>query len=494
MLRFDAATKTWSTVTDARTSTIRATAWTVHSTDGTILVADLLRDSIYRHGNGEWTTLDLGTVAPNDLTEAYAIDTNAEGDIFVGTQHGLFVSEDDGATFDWRMQNYYIQEMVVAGDSVIVKNPSFGMLRSVNKGATHEALMLPPGESSFPRKGSDGNLYSGAHRSSDGGATWEAVFDPSDLGLHASPGDNIRYAGDTLYVNEAAFLRGAITPSNLDFAGGMRLTFTAEDAAAAGDPLSIIDLGDGKYLTPTYYGATSGLALFDPTRGEWMWIGIPQDATTHRARLKKLGDGRVALLRPDNVRFSSADGRNFGSPIAVWENSPFGYPPYDTFGLFEASNGSLYASSEFRFCNTQSECSSVFALAKSVDDGASWQPVYEDGPQVLVVAGDVLYGQLTRSTDGGATWLPSDIALPLLGTADGTVLYLESESAPHVLMRRSSSGKTETVGTLQINGSTPTAPFGYYNDALSGPDDEGHVLMLCGAPFPRVCRSESPVF
>jgi len=496
-LRYDTGTDAWSVLTTAPPGPVRTSAWAYD--DGDIYVAHATVDTIYRWRDGAWTALDLGTVAPNGLTEAYDIEIGPDGTLYVATQSGLYVSADDGATWDWRFQNRYLYETVQYAPGRLILVAPHEVFATDDGGQTFREVTLP---SAYSRDGqgmrSDvaGRLCLSAHCSTDGGRTWEEVFR-----ARLPSGFLARYLGDRAYIvaDDAGFFTADDPVRTLTYRGG----FGAP--ADPGPASKLTGLGtfgvfpDGGFiLRAAPAGGRQFPARYDATSGTWHWTSAT-DVTGDRARLvlgvtARLRDGRLAVSLSNLIWFSSDDGHTWDAPVSVWPSFQPGpiLSPHLPGGIFEASDGTLYVAGGWRRCTASGDCTPLARLSKSVDGGRTWSELRDDtGANELrpvAVAGTAVFVEDQVSSDGGLSWESSGVSVPLAGTPSGGLLHLDGQ----VLTLRSPGGADRALGTVTVEGMPLATGIRWTIGAV---DEQGYAYAVCDGPTgsQRVCKSDRPL-
>lgn len=506
LLRYTAATNAWAYLTPGPPTD---GPWAMLPDAGVYYVAG--PQALHRWQGGAWTS------APYPAGTLYVVDVEAEGStVFVATGQGLLVSPDAGATWTLRMADTGLRELVrLPSGRLLAKTYGNTIVATDDGGQTMTTLASPSGAGApLPRVMPDGRACLSRHCSSDGGATWTPMLDANGERLVANGALASVYLPDRSYlsVNGSGLFRSKPTPRTFTYIGGLRAPSPPPPARSLLPFQQIAVLPGGQFVVRTgpTFGETN-LALYTPGTGAWTWMNTPVEQDlgvgyegNQGGVPTRLRDGRLALILPQAVWFSTDDGHTWGPAREVW---PFvttqSLRPSRGLGLIEAPGGRLYAVSQWQQCNplNAGECFIVDRAALSRDGGQTWAPVYEHTEfgsaarrPLTAVVGTVLYAHDVLSRDGGQTWegLPAALSRPLINTPDGGVLYAEVNERPQVLRLMTAGGERRALGEVWLDGAPPQNDI-WREGTIAAVDAEGYGYVVCGDPAVRVCKSTRPL-
>jgi RHS repeat-associated protein len=230
-------------------------------------------------GGASWTPINNGLIA-NDVYALMA-DPTAPDHLFAGTEMGLFVSDDGGASWSrptGTLSGSVVSELTFVGD-ILMAVTDLGLYRSDNDGASWSTPTadLPPARINVLLAGSPaGTVYAGTalgvHKSTDHGDTWTLVGTGlTDRDVHAlaiDPSDaNHMVAGTTdgLFVStDGGDTWVADTHEGLD--GIASLVGALAFCPGGGDANLYLGAGGGVYALRTPVGV-EGVAITGPATG-----------------------------------------------------------------------------------------------------------------------------------------------------------------------------------------------------------------------------------
>ncbi len=468
--------------------------------------------ALHHWRDGAWTS------APYPAGTLYVADVEADGStIFVSTGQGLLVSSDAGDTWTLRLANVGLYDLVrLPSGRLLTRTYSNTYIATDDGGETVTTVTLPAGTSrDLPRVMPDGRACLPLYCSSDDGATWTRMLDANGDRLVFNGAVASVYLADRSYlgVDGSGLFRSEPTPRTFTYVGGLRAPSPPPPVRVMGGVQQIAVLPGGQFVVrtaPTF--GESNLALYTPGTGSWTWMNTPVEVDlgagtlgVQRGAPTRLRDGRLALLLPQAVWFSTDDGRTWAAVREVW---PFlntqSLRPYTARGILEGTGGRLYASSTWQFCNPQNggDCSYTDRVAVSQDGGQTWAPVYEylgsgtvDSRPLTAVVGSVLYSHDVVSRDGGQTWEgpPAALSRPLAATPDGGVLYAEVTDRPQVLRLMAASGERRVLGEVWLDGAPLERSDIWRAGTIAAIDADGYGYTLCGDPGVGICKSTRPL-
>lgn len=155
------------------------------------------------NGEGVARSTDNGvhwtSIGP-DLTDMLVSGLFLHGtELFIGTNHGVFMTSDEGATWNPRTKGlpggWEKRCFTAMGDNLFVGTAS-GFFRSTDDGLSwsHDTVGLPKNFSPIVLSSIGNNIFvcqNGIYRSTDSGSTWQNVFPNADVTAFAEMGSSI---------------------------------------------------------------------------------------------------------------------------------------------------------------------------------------------------------------------------------------------------------------------------------------------------------------
>jgi photosystem II stability/assembly factor-like uncharacterized protein len=370
---------------------------------------------------GVYTSTDAGRTwmlshLAGRSVDHFAIAPDDPLTMVAGTQHGVLLSRDGGATWTQvaAITSSYATAVATARDGVIDVATDDGLFTSNDFGATwtrasasHPYVLARSGATIYA------GGEAGVENSADGGASWR----------RASTG----IAG----LRIAALAVHGRSVVGADFGGGTIVSVDAgvhwRDSRTVGRPIAVA-------VTPrlVYVGTWSdGLQVSGDRGATWQRLanGLPAQRVTGLAvdtanadvvlaatslgvfRTTNGGDTwRATSIRTQARVVAAYDGAIYAGTNGggIWKSSDSGVtwtrraPVYSgqVYSIARSSDGTLYVST-------------LGAIFRSDDDGASWRqlkrPARSAPAYALVCVGNTVYAgsdqaYAARSTDGGTTW------------------------------------------------------------------------------------------
>jgi len=339
-----------------------------------------------------------------EIVWALVVDPQSPDTIYVGTSGGARKSEDKGDT--WRvitgLPTSEVPALAVdprATDTLYASSWEWGVFKSTDGGATWQAvnegltnhkvqaLALDPRAPDTVYAGTYGG---GVFKSTNGGATWQAyneglATDTKVLTLTVDP-----QASGTIYIGTSE-------------KGVFKSTDDGVTWPAANDGLTnreVWALAMDPHASDTVYAGTSG-GVFKSTDGGATWQAANEGLTNLKVRALALdpqAPGTVYTGTREGGVFKSTDGGATWQAISQGLTSTVARLAVDP-----EMSGTIYA-------GTQGE-----GVFRSTDGSATWQALAADEIATNVVAlavdpqaPDTIYGGTSggifKSTDGGDTW------------------------------------------------------------------------------------------
>lgn len=354
------------------------------STVNGVLVSVAQNDSIWvSHDNGaNWLLSTQGKVS----YISGRLDTDPEGNIYVGTAEGVMKSDDDGES--WAMVNEGLRNATVyiieyGNDSVLLVATNHRLLRSADEGNTWQQIVGVTGNRSVSDIYSmyDGSFYyvltdyinSGLqflYRSEDGGITWTEMageIQLKEMVLHPD--------GNLFMINSTGLMISSDNGS----------TWEPVNTGQEGFSTLAVDTAGNLYATLWY-----GLYMSDNEGLTWEQLA-PEPAgdveTYHNLTVTSTGTIYLITLSWyggnetwDLYRLDNGD----------WTNiSPFGETMYTDFHVDQY--GALFMST-------------FYGLFRSDDQGNNWDLIAENGDYWVPAVTTDSQGRIYASYTGRGVW------------------------------------------------------------------------------------------
>jgi hypothetical protein len=330
-----------------------------------------------------WTFLASSPVITNGSTTAalhnpLAVDATQSNTVYYGTDHGMFVSPDGGATWNPSTNGFAgsdtaVRDVAVKGSTVFAlagasASVAVSLYESTNHGTSWTILSSSlDGERIVPDPASSTTLYlyglaaHAVYKSTDGGHT----FNPSDSGM---PGGG---SSSTVTVTGPSGVLIPVTTGPNTFLatiGGLGV-FRSQDAAGSWT-LSTkgISAWFGEVVafdpaTPTtvYLGAGNGGGIWKSTDSGVTWANLRQDSA-HAIAVDPFNSLHILAAAFDEGLIQSQDGSATWQKVTNLPPPPGGSAVVIGITFHPTQNGTIFISAQ----------SGGVGVLKSTDGGNSW--------------------------------------------------------------------------------------------------------------------------
>lgn len=373
-----------------------------------------------------WTLLPSSPVIASGSTTAtlhnpLAIDATQSSTIYYGTDHGMFVSKDSGATWNPSNSGFAgsdtaIRDVAVKGSSVFaLAGQDSSAVANLYQSTDHGTSWTPlasglDGERIVPDSSSSTTLYlyglqvHAVYRSTDSGHT----FNPSDNGMPSGS------SGSLVVIGPTGTLLPLTTSPNTFLAtiGGVGI-FRSQDAAASW-ALSTQGvsgwLGDAVAFDPmapstVYLTATNGGGIFKSIDSGTTWANLRHD-NAHAIAIDPFNSAHLLVVTTDEGLIESNDGGTNWHTITTLPPPPGGSAILNGITFNPNQNGTIFISAQ----------GGGVGVLKSTDGGSSWSfantglttdqaisavTVNPQNPSMLFLG---TTNGVFKSTDSGNSW------------------------------------------------------------------------------------------
>ena len=381
------------------------------------------------------------TAGPYGGSHIYAMCVQG-AKIFAGTDNGVFLSTNGGASWQARgLAGQYVVSLVHKDSIIFAAVGTIGIFLSTDDGLTWQYGGLSGLVNTIVVNGP--NLFAGtdhgAFLSTDNGGTWQAL----NNGL---PSTNVR----SLAVSDLILLAGTTT------SGVFLSTINGLDWHAANNGitnLTVLSLGfDG----PTFLAGTNEGGVFRSTDNGTSWQTINNGFGTIAVIVRAIAASAAGIFAATiNGVFRSTDHGD------SWESVNSGLRPHDTFFSLAIDSSRIFAGG-------------YSGLFLSTNSGDSWQTIglYSEVTCMTISGSKVFAGTyvagLQSTTDEGASWRVVDNELFRSGDGMHSVYanasIILASVGPYVY-RSTNDGVSWTKSYIGISG-FPTVQCFVYNDSL----------------------------
>jgi photosystem II stability/assembly factor-like uncharacterized protein len=385
--------------------------------------------------------------------------------IFAATNYGVYVSVDDGISWQQSSLNNRVIYCVAANDSVIFAGTQLqGIYRSSDNGISWQQVPVLNYGACYSLLVTNAYVYAsvnGLKRSSDNGITWISLTGVGGYQL-ASKQDSVIYSASTwglfrstdygnnwlqiLYVNPE--VNSVAVKDNNIFAGAFNKIYISADDGNTWQQQNISGTINTITIQPTivFVGSTSGVFTSINNGQNWSITSLSKvtnsllcdenssyAATNYFGIYKSINNGQNWTQMPLKNQVASALLAKDSILLAGITNIGI-YRSADNGNSWEISNSSPYQLtnvSQFLYVNSEVFVAvKSYGLFKSIDTGRNWirMPLYRDGLALLSKDSLLFAGTdqgIYISNNNGNNWISiftgQNNSFPCLSQSAGTI-------------------------------------------------------------------------